>query len=327
MEIMTASSGSYPRVGESPGQLRLRKAYRDWEKDKVSDEELEEVYRDYTKEVIREQEEAGLDVVTDGQLRWYDPLSHLAKGIGGCEINGLLRYFDTNFYFRQPVVVEDLGLEEPIVKDEFVFARDVSRRVLKPVITGPYTLAKYSIDRHYGDFSDLVSDFSKIIAREVGELADAGAKEIQVDEPGILRNKEDFSIFSEAIERVADTKGESRLGLYVYYGDSSPLYERFQRLPVDLLGLDFTYSPDLPDLIEEKGSGKALGLGLIDARNTKIENPDTVLSILERVVPRVDADRVYLNPTSGIELLPRTRAFEKVENMVDIVGRAKEVLE
>lgn len=321
MKLLTASSGSYPRVGGEPNQQRLRSAYRKWEEGKVSDDELEEVYQDYTEEVIREQEKAGLDVVTDGQIRWYDPLSHFAREIEGCEIDGLLRFFDTNFYFRQPVVIDELDRKGSIVKDEFILATKISKKTLKPVLPGPYTLAKLSIDKHYSDLTNLALDFADVISREVETLVDAGAEEIQVDEPAILDNEDDYDIFSKSTEKLAGRKGNSQLNLTVYFGDTSPLYDRLQDLPVDVLGLDFTYSPDLPDLIEDEGSDKPLSLGLIDARNTKLEDPDDVLSTIKRIVPNVEASKVYLNPSYGLELLPRKKAYEKLKNMVRIAEK------
>lgn len=326
MDLLVANSGSYPRVGSEPGQLRLRKSYQKWEKNDISDEDLEEVYQDYTADVIEEQEEAGLDVVTDGQLRWYDPFSHFAKRIEGCEINGLLRYFDTNFYFRQPVIVDDLKWNEPTVKSEFLSAREMSTKTVKPVITGPYTLAKYSIDKHYGDITELVRSFTEVISRELKDLVEAGAREIQVDEPGILKNEEDYDIFAEAMGNLAEVKGDSQLDLYFYFDDATPLYERLQDLPVDLLGLDFTYSPKLPDLIRDRGSEKALGLGLIDARNTKMEREEEIVSLLEEMAPEIDSDKIYLNPSCGLEFLPRKRAIEKMNKMVQIAETAEEVI-
>lgn len=321
MEITTASSGNYPRVGHKSGQLRLREAYREWEVGELSDEELERAYKDYTKEVIREQEKAGLDIVTDGQLRWYGPISHFGRQIEGCEINGLLRYFDTNFYVRQPVVKSYIAWKSPIVKEEFASSKDISNVSLKPVVTGPYTLAKYSIDEFYGNLEELTLEFSKIIGREVGELSDLGAKEIQVDEPAILDDEENFELFCESMKIVSENCGDSQLDLYLYFGDSSPLYEKLQELPVELLGLDFTYSPKLPETIEEFGSDKMLGLGLIDARNTKMENPDDILPIIERIASSVEGDQLYLNPSCGLEYLPRDKAFEKLNNMVNIAKK------
>ncbi len=327
MEILTANAGSYPRVGEEENQLRLREAYQNWEVNDVSDEELESVYEDYTEEIINEQEAAGLDIVTDGQLRWYDPLSHFAREIDGCEINGLLRYFDTNFYFRQPVVESKIGWEGPIIKKEFLKASKVASETLKPVVTGPYTLAKYSIDNYYYNVDEFVMKFAEIIGKEINELSKAGAEEIQINEPKILDDNEDeYEIFSRAMEKISDSNNNSRLNLQVYFGDSTSFYEKFLDLPIDILSLDFTYSPELPEKIAEIGSEKPLGLGLVNARNTKMEKAEDLVPIIEKIVPAVRAEKVYLNPSCGIEFLPRERAYEKLENMVEIAERAEEAI-
>ncbi|KXB00758.1 hypothetical protein AKJ40_00600 [candidate division MSBL1 archaeon SCGC-AAA259M10] len=306
--------------------MRLREAYQEWELGKITDEEMEEIYRDYAKEVIKEQEEIGLDVVTDGLIRWYDPISHFARDIEGCEIDGLLRYFDTNFYFRKPVIKGDLSRDKPILKKEFIPAKKNASKILKPVLTGPYTLAKHSVDKFYDNISELVFNFADIISREVRELVNEGAEEVQINEPAILENEEEFSIFSEAFRKIAKSKKDTQLDLSFYFGDIAPLYEYLQDLPTDLLGLDFTYSPDLLDMITEIGSEKKLGLGLIDARNTKMEKIEEKVSIVRKIVPYVDADEIYLQPSCGLEFLPRRRALEKLDRIVEIADRAKGVL-
>lgn len=326
MRIITANFGSYPRVGDESGQMRLREAYQEWELGKITDEEMEEIYRDYAKEVIKEQEEIGLDVVTDGLIRWYDPISHFARDIEGCEIDGLLRYFDTNFYFRKPVIKGDLSRDKPILKKEFISAKKNASKILKPVLTGPYTLAKHSVDEFHDNFSKLVLNFADIISREVRELVNEGAEEVQINEPAILENEEEFSIFSEAFRKIAKSKKDTQLDLSLYFGDIAPLYEHLQDLPADLLGLDFTYSPDLLDMITEIGSEKKLGLGLIDARNTKMEKIEEKISIVSKIVPYVDADEIYLQPSCGLEFLPRRRALEKLEMIVKIADRTMGVL-
>lgn len=314
-------------MGAPPNQQKLRWAYSKWEAGKLSDERLEEAYREATCEVIQEQVQAGLDIVTDGQLRWYDPLSHFAKKMEGCEIDGLLRFFDTNFYFRRPVIVERVRWKEPIIEEEFLFAKSVSPVPVRPVITGPYTLAKHSIDKYYQDLSRSAMDFAEAIGKEVEMLSRAGAEEVQVNEPSILKNPSDIGLLFKTTKKIAAKKGKSRLLLHVYFGDSAPLYEEMQKLSIDVLGLDFTYSPRLPDLIVEKGSEKGLGLGLIDARNTRVESPEEIVPIVKRALPHVNSERVYLNPSCGIEYLPRKRAFEKLRNMVSMARGLKKSVE
>jgi 5-methyltetrahydropteroyltriglutamate--homocysteine methyltransferase len=327
MEILTASVGSYPRIGGRPEQQLHRQAYARWERRELSDEEFEHVQQEVTREVIDEQVRAGLDVVTDGQVRWHDPISHFTRKLEGCELNGLLRFFDTNFYFRQPVVRGKIRRREPILKGEFIFAKGVSPKPVKPVVTGAYTLAKLSINRCGVGLAKLVHEFAKAIAQEVGELAKAGAGLIQIDEPAILKNQNEFGLLKSALEEVAASKGKAKLALYTYFGDAAPLYDKLIKLPIDAIGFDFTYSPRLPKLIMRLGCEKELGLGLIDGRNTKLENEREVIEVLKLITPAIKSGRVYLNPSCGLgEYLPREVAFKKLQNMTTIARKAMEMI-
>jgi 5-methyltetrahydropteroyltriglutamate--homocysteine methyltransferase len=324
MRLITASGGSYPRIGTAPEKQRLRVEYAGLERGEISKEDFARVQDEVTREVIEEQRRAGIELATDGQVRWYDQISHFARKLSGCEIDGLLRLFDTNFYFRQPVINGKVRWAGPIVVEEFTFAKKVSSIPIKPVVTGPYTLAKHSIDRHYRDFPSLVADFAVAIGKEVNALAKAGAEIIQLDEPSILKNPQDFKIFENAVGEVSKNKGKARLALYTYFGDAAKLYDKLQTLPVDVLGLDFTYSQELPNIIESSGSKKELGLGLIDGRNTKIENVKETARVAVKILKRIDAERAYLNPSCGLdEYLPREVAFEKLKNLVAIAKQVR----
>ncbi len=326
MELLSASTGSYPRIGDRPEQQQHRQAYAQHERGEISDEEFERVQDEVTREVIEEQVRAGLDVVTDGQVRWYDPISHFARKLEGCEINGLLRFFDTNFYFRQPVIRGKLVRRESILKREFTFARGISKSV-KPVVTGPYTLARLSINRRGDGFQPLVDEFASVISQEVRELAEAGAELIQIDEPAILKNPADFQVFEKAVQKVVAEKGKSRVALYTYFGDVVPLYQKLLKLPVDVLGLDCTYSPKLPEAIASFGCEKELGVGLIDGRNTRLERENEVIDVLKLILPAVKSERVYLNPSCGLgDYLPRVIAFKKLQNMVSIAEKARKLI-
>lgn len=326
MELLSASTGSYPRIGDRPEQQQHRQAHARHERGEISDEEFERVQDEVTRGVIEEQVRAGLDVVTDGQVRWYDPISHFARKLEGCEINGLLRFFDTNFYFRQPIIRGKLVRRESILKREFTFARGISKSV-KPVVTGPYTLARLSINRRGDGFEPLLDEFASVISQEVRELVEAGVELIQIDEPAILKNPADFQVFEKAVQKVVAEKGKSRVALYTYFGDVVPLYQKLLKLPVDVLGLGFTYSPKLPEAIAHFGCEKELGVGLIDGRNTRLEKENEVIDVLKLILPAVKSERVYLNPSCGLgDYLPRVIAFKKLQNMVSIAEKARELI-
>jgi 5-methyltetrahydropteroyltriglutamate--homocysteine methyltransferase len=327
VELISANHSSYPRVGDLPEQQRHRQAFARWERKEISSKEFERVQDEVTREVIEDQINAGLDLITDGQVRWQDPVSHITRKLKGCKVNGLLRFFDTNFYFRQPILKGKLLRQRPILKREFRFAKRLSSKPVKPVITGPYTLARLSINRRGITTEETVMEFAEVMAQEVHELAETGAELIQVEEPAILRYPNDFEILNEALQKIARMKGRAHLALYTYFGDAAPLYEKFLKLPVDVLGFDFTYSASLPDVITRLGCDKHLGLGIIDGRNTRIERTEEVLPLLKYVLSSVQSTRVYLTPSCGLgDYLPREVAFRKLQKLVEITREAKSQL-
>jgi 5-methyltetrahydropteroyltriglutamate--homocysteine methyltransferase len=316
MELILTNVGSYPRIGDAPELQHHRRAYAQHELKEITAEQFGQVEDEVTEAVIREQVGAGVELPTDGQVRWYDPYSHLSRGLEGVAINGLLRWFDTNFYFRQPVVKGTIRRRGPVLLAEYEFARSVSPRPVKPVLTGPYTLARGSVlAGGYNTLAALVAAYAEVLAAEVKDLAGAGAAVIQVDEPAILRHPEDAPLLRDALAHLARVKAGARLALHLYFGDCAPLYLFFQASPVDVLSLDFTYSPKLPRLISEAGSSKPLGLGLIDGRNTRLETAEAVFPILDQVLPKLPDGPGYLSPSCGLEFLPRERARAKLETM------------
>ena len=320
MELILANHSSYPRIGESTGHQTLRRTIAQWEKGEKTETDLRAAEDRMTEIALAEQVEAGLDVVTDGQIRWYDPISHLAGKLDGIRITGLLRYFDTNFYFRQPVVEGKIARSKPLLVDDFRFARGKSARPVKAVLTGPVTLARHSLAKNGSadSFEKLVEGYTEALAPEVAALAAAGATLIQLDEPVLLRKPEDLPLLERSLPWLAAAKGSAQIALTVFFGDAARLYSGLQKLPVDILGLDFTYNPGLVDLIAREGSAKTLALGLVDGRNTRLEDDKTVAKALERILGRVQSDRAYLNPSCGLEYLPRDRAQLKLKHLTTI---------
>jgi 5-methyltetrahydropteroyltriglutamate--homocysteine methyltransferase len=320
MELLLANHGSYPRIGDSPGQQRLRRGYAQHERGEINSTDFQAVQTSVVQEIIQEQAAAGLDLVTDGQIRWYDPISHFTGQLDGIKINGLLRFFDTNFYIRQPVVVDQVVWKGPVLVEEYRSAQAVSPKPVKVVVTGPYTLGQFSIleSSRYRDLPELVVAYTEALMKEVEALAAAGATLIQIDEPSVLQHPGDAGLVKVALTRIASRKGRARLLLATYFGDAAPLYETLQAFPVDALGFDFTYSRELGDLIARLGSDKAVAFGLVDGRNTRMERTEEILPILRRALPKVKGSPSYLTPSCGLEYLPRDKAQLKLKKMAAV---------
>jgi 5-methyltetrahydropteroyltriglutamate--homocysteine methyltransferase len=320
VELILANSGSYPRVGDAPEEQFLRKTIAQWERGERTDADLRAAQERMTEAALQDQAAAGLDLVTDGQIRWYDPISHLAAKLEGVEINGLLRFFDTNFYFRQPLVHARPARRNFLIVDEFIFAKMKSPRPVKAVLTGPYTLARHSRVQNggAGAFGRMLEGYTEALAEEVAALAAAGATHIQVDEPALVKRPGDFPEVERSLAALAARKGAAQLEMALYFGDLAPLFDKLQKLPVDILNLDFTYSPHLSDIIARAGSSRTLALGLVDGRNTRLEDPAAVARELHKILRGIKAQRAHLNPSCGLEYLPRDRARLKLRHLAAI---------
>jgi 5-methyltetrahydropteroyltriglutamate--homocysteine methyltransferase len=329
MQLIATNSGSYPRIGKTPELQFLRQTIAQHDTGKKTAEEVRAAEDALTRAAIEEQVASGLDLVTDGQIRWYDPISHLAGKWDNVSVNGLLRFFDTNFYLRQPVVAGPIVWSRPVARPEYEMARAISLKPVKPVLTGAFTLARHSIAEYppyQKDFARLVLDYNEALAHEVSELAAAGASVIQIDEPSILRDPShaDLDLLEATWGKLSAAKGKARLVLAVYFGDATPVLHHLLSMPCDVLALDFTYNPDLVEQVAAAKPAKPLGLGLFDGRNTKLEDPEEIIRSLQRILPAVRATECYLNPSSGLEYLPRDRALLKLKRLVEIRNRVCE---
>ncbi|MBI5211394.1 MAG: hypothetical protein HY927_15575 [Elusimicrobia bacterium] len=320
MKLLIANNSGYPRIGDAPEEQELRRATDAWEDKRKSDGELEDARDAVARKVIAEQLEAGVDLPTDGQVRWHDPVSHLLRRSRGVELGGLIRLYDTNFYYRRPLVKGAVRHREPVLLEEFRFAQEASAKPVKVALTGPYTLAALSLDRHYGSRRGLAMRLAAFVAAEVEALAEAGCGLIQLDEPEILRPSADWDIVAEATSAAACRRGSAKIALAASWGDAAPLYEKMQKLDVDILGLDLTYSPGLPERLKA-GSDKLLALGVVDGRNTRLEDPRRTADAVGRILARYKKPFAILMPSCSLEFVPRSHARRKLALLGSVRAR------
>jgi 5-methyltetrahydropteroyltriglutamate--homocysteine methyltransferase len=212
---------------------------------------------------------------------------------------------------------------EPITVADYAFAAAHSARPVKPVVTGPFTLAVLSRDEFYGNPDQLVMALAAALNRELRALAGTGSSFIQVDEPGLLIQRDRFAVFQRAMDALWDGVKALR-ALYTYFGHIDGLYPAILDLPVDILGLDFVAGARNWDVIRRSPFTKELGLGVIDARNTRLETPDEIAAACRRAAEIVPASSLHVGPSAGLEFLPRRVARKKLVTLVAGVRRAGE---
>ena len=317
--------GNYPKISTDPQAPNLRRAISQFDSGSISQEELSGVADEVTRDVIREQVDAGLDLITDGQVHWDDGQTYFARGIKGFGIGGMLRYFDTNTYFRQPIPESKLEWQGPISVRDFELARDASPKPVKAVVTGPFTLGYLSQLGCYSDRAALVMDLAGILNQEASALQEAGASFIQFDEPVILGQKQDISLLQEASNLL--TKGlQVETAIHTHFKDISGIHKQFFNLPFKVYGLDFVMGIESYKYLDELPEDKELAAGIMDARNTKLETVDALVESIRTISRHVSLDRLYVNPSAGLEFLPRATAQAKLARLVEGAKKAREVL-
>ncbi len=318
--------GSYPKIPNRPRPARLRIAINRFDRGEITEAELARVADEVTIEVIQEQVNAGLDLITDGQIRWEDEQTYIARELTNVSIDGLIRWFDTNMYYRQPVIEGPVAWQWPITVRDYRFAVEHSPKPVKAVLTGPYTLALLSKDAHYGSLDSLVRDLAAALNREARALQEAGAPLIQFNEPALVRRKEGFAVFAAACRSLVDGL-TVETALSTYFGDVDGIYPAILELPFDIVGLDFVEGARNWEMIRTAPFTKKLAAGIVDARNTRMETVDQIVDRIRTLRDAgVDVASMHVNPTSGLEFLPREVAEAKLRRMVEGVRKAEESL-
>jgi 5-methyltetrahydropteroyltriglutamate--homocysteine methyltransferase len=311
--IRSASHSSYPRIGDSPWDQELRLIAREREAGRANDEAVGIVEDEVAAMMVAEQSRAFVDVVTDGQVRWSGPFSHVASRLGGVRLDGLMRWFETGLYDRRPEVVEPIVRSAPILVRDALHALDVRPKALKVVLPGPVSLARVARDRCYGTLDALARALAAALADEVRDLAAAGVTIVQLDEPMLCRHPEDIELVGRTAASVFDAAGpRATTILSTYFGDLAPLADALAGLPGTHLGLDMVHGPGNWPLLARLPDGRGLHLGLFDARTTRIESAGEVA---ERIAPYREilmARDVMVGPQCGLELIPRHAAFDKL---------------
>jgi 5-methyltetrahydropteroyltriglutamate--homocysteine methyltransferase len=315
--MIAANNGAFPWRGTAAAAeletVRERRAAGGG-----ADEEVRLLHDRLTREAIEAQVEAGLDLVTDGLVRHPDPVSYVVTRLGGMS-TGELRDGFPGSAARYPVPVADgdVTWKQPILGEDYLFAGRGVSKTLKPVLVGPYTLAKVSIDRAYGDPMALAMGLATALNQELKSLQVAGVSFIQIDEPALLMHKDEFPVFTRLWE-VLGRGVSARLCLHLEGGDVGGIYPGVTRLKrLGCLSLDCVRGVDNLALVRGAPfpEGLLLGLGLVDGSAAAIESVEEITSRLGGAEGLPPHDRVILGTASGLGTLSRENAAAKLRNL------------
>ncbi len=318
MSLRTTVIGSYPKVAQSRSD-HLPGVIDKWQRQLASEAQLEEELKKVTRRVIQEQEQAGIDLVTDGQIRWEDLAHPVARSVSGISRGTLKRFFDNNVYYRKLEVDGTPRWEKSSVAEDFRFAASVAKGPVKAVLPGPLTLVTFTELRAGQSRQELLDLYTGLLVQEAKALSAAGALEIQLDEPAFLAGEPLLARGIEAINRIfGNLQGKVRRWVACYFHDVSTVLSALSQLEVEVLCLDGVSGPQVLQGLKKTAFKGEVALGLVDARNTRLESADELKGQIQNLAKVIPLERLWLSPNCGLEFLPHESALKKLKLLQEV---------
>ena len=313
--MKTTVIGAYPKIGDDHAGQELRRALHRHDRGEIGDDGLAKVYEDATRTAIGEIEAAGVDIVNDGQMRWDDLLAPFARSWNGVERGALERFYDNNTYFRQPVIRDAIATDGQTLVADFEFAKSIAKARLKAAVAGPLTFATLAQDLHYRTIEERVAGAVDAVAREIEGLKAAGAKAVDIEDPAIVASPKHIELARDVYRRFTDPGFP--LTLVTYFFPPDAVLEFLASFPVAAVAVDVRSRPTTAFERLDAFRTQDVILGVVDARNTRLETAEEVATYAERALRLVPSERLILAPTTSLEYLPRDIARKKLTVLVE----------
>jgi 5-methyltetrahydropteroyltriglutamate--homocysteine methyltransferase len=306
--------------GRFPPRVRARELWR------VAREFLDEAQDDATLLAIRDQEHAGLDIITDGEQRRESYSNRFATALECVDIDNPGTALDRSGHPNPvPRIVGKIRRKQPVEVRDVEFLRSNTDRMIKITVPGPFTMSQQAQNDFYTDEQELVLDYAAAVNAEIKDLFAAGADIVQIDEPYMQARPERARKYglrglNAALEGVTGTTA-----IHICFGYAAIIHERppgysflpeLAASPVKQISIE-TAQSKLDCSVLEKLPGKTIILGTLDLSDMSIETPEVVAGRIRRALPYVPAERIVVAPDCGLKYLPREVAFGKMRAMVE----------
>jgi 5-methyltetrahydropteroyltriglutamate--homocysteine methyltransferase len=327
--LQTSVVGSYPqpdwlidreRLGERlPPRVRARELWQ------VPEPFLEEAQDDATRLAVQDMERAGVDVVTDGEMRRESYSNRFATALAGVDLDNPGVALDrTGHENPVPRVVGPIRRTRPVEVRDVQFLRSITDRRIKITVPGPFTMTQQAQNDHYGDARSLALAYAEAVNEELRDLKAAGADIVQIDEPYLQARPEAAREYAlQAIGRALDGIGGETV-LHTCFGYAHIVHDRpggypFLRELADCAATHLSLEAAQPNLDPEvlrDVAEKTIVLGVLDLGSSEVETPEIVARRIRKALDVVPPERLVAAPDCGMKYLPRERAFRKLEAMV-----------
>ncbi|MCG6114483.1 MAG: 5-methyltetrahydropteroyltriglutamate--homocysteine methyltransferase [Mesorhizobium sp.] len=307
-------------AGRFPPRTRAKELWR------IPPEYLEEAQNDATLNAIRDQERAGLDIITDGEIRRESYSNRFATALEGVDIDNPGTALDRSGHPNPvPRVVGKVRRMHAVEVEDLKFLRANTDRVIKITVPGPFTMSQQAQNDFYPSEAELALDYAAAVNEEIKDLFAAGADIVQIDEPYMQARPEKAREFGvDALNRALDgVQGET--AVHICFGYAAIIHARpegynflpeFAKVNVSAVSIE-TAQSNLDTSVLKSLPDKKIILGVLDLSDKEVESAETVAQRIRRALPNVDASRIVVAPDCGLKYLPRDIAFGKMKAMAD----------
>ena len=336
MLFPTSLVGSYPQPDWLIDRARLKDRFpprvRALELWRVDPAYLAGAQRDATLLAIRAQEEAGLDILTDGEICRESYSNRFATALEGVDIDNPGSALDRSGHPNPvPRVTGPIRRRHPVEVEDVAFLRANTGKTIKITVPGPFTMAQQAQNDYYASTEDLAFGYAEAVNEEVGDLFAAGADIVQLDEPYLQARPEEARRYGvKAINRaLAGITGTT--AVHLCFGYAAIIHERpegYSFLPelaaadCDQISIE-TAQSGLDCAVLTALEGKTIILGVVNLDDFTVESADEVAARVRRALPYVPAERLVLAPDCGMKYLPRDAAFGKLAAMTEAAARLR----
>ncbi len=318
--LLTTTVGSFPKPDY------LKQAREEYYRGRLNGEALHELEKRATREVIQKQEELGLDILVDGEMYRGDMVTYFAELLEGFKMSGLVRSYG-NRYYRKPIAVGEIRRKAPVTIPWFVFTQSLTRKPVKGMLTGPYTIMDWSFNESYPSRRAFALALAEVIHEEAVDLEKAGARYIQIDEPAVSTRPEEISLAIETMRIV--TRGlTAKTITHICYGDFEKIYPQMLELAVDQIDLEMANREfALLDLFRKRPFTKEIGLGVLDVHRHDIDSKEKVKRGIKKALELFAPEKIYVDPDCGLKTRTPEEAFAKLKVMVEARDEVRQELQ
>ena len=328
MLFPTSLVGSYPQpdwlIDRARLSSRLPPRVRAKELWRVPPEFLSEAQDDATLLAVRDQERAGLDIITDGEERRESYSNRFATALDGVDIDNPGTAMDRSGHPNPvPRVSGPVSRRHPVEVEDTKFLRAATGRTIKITVPGPFTMAQQAQDDYYGSTESLAMAYAEVVAEEVRDLFAAGADIVQLDEPYLQARPEPAKEFGVKVINRALEGATGTTAVHLCFGYAAIIHQRpegYSFLPelaecsCDQISIE-TAQSGLDCSVLTALDGKTIILGVLNLDDAVVETPQIVADRVRRALPYVPAERLVLAPDCGMKYLPRDSAYGKLVSM------------